>query len=154
MRRHRLESTITIRRPAQDVWDLMTDLFQAPRMRGMTLAARLVTPGPIGLGSIMEQRTKILGFETHFRFTVVEWDPPHALGASLSGAVVRSGQMRVVLVAVPDGTRQVTTFEAELTTPGILLWPVLGPLARRNLVKNDGREKALLEASPSDTVAG
>jgi len=153
--RHRhLESQVTIQRPVDDVWAFQVDLFNAPRVRGMTLATRKVSPGPIGLGSVADNRTVILGFETHFRFTVIEWDPPHALAVSLSGPLIRSGRLRAELTATSEGTRQVTKVDVELSVGGILLWPLMGPLARRNLARSDRTLKELLEASPSDTVAG
>jgi hypothetical protein len=154
VRRHHLESTVTIRRPVADVWAFMIDLFNAPRVRGMTLATRKVSPGPIGLGSVADNRTVILGFETHFVFTVTEWDPPHALVVSLSGPLVRSARLRLELRATSDGTHQVTTLDLEPSVAGTLLWPLMGPVARRNLARSDRKAKALLEASPSDTAAG
>jgi uncharacterized protein YndB with AHSA1/START domain len=154
VRHHHLESEVTIKRPVEDVWAFMIDLFNAPRVHGMTLATRKVSPGPLGPGSVADNRTVILGFETHFRYTVIEWDPPHALVLSLSGPFVRSASLRVELAAMSDGTHQVTTVDLEPSAAGTLLWPLVGLLARRNLARSDRKQKALLEASPSDTVVG
>jgi hypothetical protein len=153
MRRHHMESQVTIRRPVDDVFAFMIDLFNSPRVRGMTLATRKVSPGPIGLGSVLDSRTVILGFETHVRFTVIEWDPPHAAVMSFSG-FPGSGRLRVELAATSDGSRVLTTFDIELSTAGILIWPLLGPLARRNQARNDRKLKELLEASPSAAAGG
>ena len=154
MHRHHFESQVTIRRPVEDVWAFMIDLFNQPRVRGTTLASRKVSPGPIGLGSVLDNRTVILGFETHLRFTVIEWDPPHTLVASMSGPLLRSGRVTNELRATSEGTRRVTTFDLELSAGGILLWPILGPLLRRDTARAGRKQKALLEASPSDTAAG
>ena len=154
MRRHHLESTVTIRRPVEDVFAFMIDLFNSPRVRSITLGARKVSPGPIGLGTVVDNRTVILGFETHLRFTVIEWDPPHAVVASLSGPLLRSGSVTTELSATSEGTRRVSRFDLELSAGGILLWPLLGSLLRRDQAGNDRRLKELLEASPSDTTAG
>ena len=154
MRRHHLESTVTIRRPVEDVWAFMIDLFNSPRVRGMTLGARKVSPGPIGLGTVVDNRTVILGFETHMRFTVIEWDPPHAVMASMSGPLLRSGRVTTELSATSEGTHRVSRIDLELSPGGILVWPLLGRLLRRDQARNDSKLKELLEASPSDTVAG
>ena len=154
MRRHHLESTVTIRRPVDDVWAFMIDLFNSPRMRGMTLATRKVSPGPFGLGTVVDNRTVILGFERHLRFTVIEWDPPHAVVASMSGPLLRSGRVTTELRATSEGTRRVSRLDLELSAGGILLWPLLGSLLKRDQVRADRQLKALLEASPSDTAAG
>jgi uncharacterized protein YndB with AHSA1/START domain len=152
MRRHHIESEVTIRRPVEDVFAFVIDLFNSPRVRGMTLANRKVSPGPIGLGSVVDQRMVILGFESHMRFTVIEWDPPHVIVASMTGPFLRSGRVRTELTATSEGTRKVTTLDLEPSTGGILLWPLLGPLLRRDQARADRQQKALLEASPSDTT--
>ena len=154
MRRQHIESTVTIRRPVEDVFAFISDLFNSPRVRGMTLASRKVSPGPLGLGSVADMRTVILGFETHMRFTVIEWDPPHTVVASLSGPFLRSGRVTTELTATSEGTRKVTTIDVELTPAGILLSPLLGRLVRRDQARADRKQKALLEVSPSDTGAG
>jgi uncharacterized protein YndB with AHSA1/START domain len=154
VRSRHFESQVTIRRPVEDVWAFMSDLFNMPRMRGRTLAARNVSPGPIGLGTVVDMRTVMLGFETHTSFTVIEWDPPRAVVASLSGPLLRSGRMTIELTATSEGTRRVTTLDVELSPGGILLWPLLGPLLRRSQARVDRTAKALLEANPSDTAAG
>ena len=154
MRRHQLESTVTIRRPIEDVWAFTIDPFNSPRIRGMTLGARKVSPGPIGLGAVVDNRTVILGFETHMRFTVIEWDPPHAVTASMAGPLLRSGRVTTELTATSEGTRRVSRLDLEVSAGGILLWPLLGPLLKRDQARADRQLKALLEASPSGTVVG
>jgi hypothetical protein len=154
VRRQHLESQVTIRRPVDDVFAFMIDLFNSPRVRGMTLGARKVSPGPFGLGTVVDNRTVILGFETHMRFTVIEWDPPHAVVASMSGPLLRSGRGTTELSATSEGTRRVSSFDLELGPGGILLWPLLGPLLRRDQARADRKAKALLEATPSATAPG
>jgi len=154
VRRHHLESTVTIRRPVDDVFAFMIDQFNSRRVRGITLCARKVSPGPIGLGTLVDNRTVILGFETRMRFTVIEWDPPYAVMASLSGPLLRSGRVTTELSAMSEGTGRVSRFDLELSAGGFLLWPLLGRLLRRDEAGNDRRLNELLEASPSDPAGG
>ena len=154
MRRHQLESTVTIRRQVEDVWAFTIDLFNSPRVRATTLGARKVSPGPIGLGAVIDNRTVILGFETHMKFTVIEWDPPHAVAASMSGPLLRSGRVTTELTATSEGTRRVSRLDLDLSAGAILLWPLLGPLLKRDQARADRKLKALLEASTSDTAVG
>ena len=154
MRRHHVESIVTIRRPVEDVFAFTIDMFNSPRVRGMTLASRKVSPGPIGLGSVVDQRVVIFGFESHLRFTAIEWDPPHVIVASMTGPFLKSGRVRTELRATSEGTHKVSSFDLELGPGGILLWPLLGPLLRRDQARADRKAKALLEASPSDTASG
>ena len=99
-------------------------------------------------------RTVILGFETHMRFTVIEWDPPHGVVASMSGPLLRSGRVTTELRATSEGTRRVSRFDLEPSGVGILLWPLLGWLLRRDQARADRKAQALLEASPSDAAVG
>jgi len=154
VRRQHRESQVTIRRPVEDVWAFMIDLFNMPRMRGRTLAARNVSPGPLGVGTVVDMRTVILGFETHLRFTVIEWDPPHVVVASMSGPLLRSGRVTTELTATSEGTRRVSRLDLELSPGGILLWPLLGRLLRRDQARNDRKLKELLEADSSDAIGG
>jgi hypothetical protein len=154
VRRRHLESTVTIRRPVEDVWAFMIDLFNSPRVRGTTLGTRKVSPGPIGPGTVVDNRTVILGFETHMRFTVIEWDPPHGVVASMSGPLLRYGRVTTELVATSEGTRKVTTIDVEPSVAGILLSPLLVRLMKRDQARADRKQKALLEASSSDTPSG
>jgi hypothetical protein len=154
VRRQHLESTVTIRRPLEDVWAFMIDLFNSPRVRGMMLGARKVSPGPFGLGTVVDNRTVLLGFETHMRFTVIEWDPPHAVVASMSGPLLRSGRVATELLGTSEGTRRLTRLDLELSPGGILRWPLLGRLLKRDQARADRKQKALLEAGTLDTAAG
>jgi hypothetical protein len=103
---------------------------------------------------VVDNRTVILGFETHMRFTVIEWDPPHLVVASMSGPFLRSGRVTTELTATSEGTRRVSRFDLEPSAGGILLLPLLGALLRRDQARADRQQKALLEASRSDTAAG
>src|SRR5207247_2388870 len=87
---------------------------------------RWTPPGPLGLGTVVDNRTVLLGFETHMRFTVIEWDPPHGVVASISGPLLRSGRVTTELLATSEGTRRVSRFDLEPSVVGILLWPLLG----------------------------
>jgi hypothetical protein len=96
----------------------------------------------------------MLGFETHLRFTVIEWDPPHIIAASMSGPLLRSGRVRTEMTPTSEGTRKITTLDLELTNAGLLLWPLFGPLVKRDQARTDRKQKALLEESTSDNVTG
>jgi hypothetical protein len=78
----------------------------------------------------------------------------HAVVASMSGPLLRSGRVTTELLATSEGTRRVSRFDLEPSVVGILLWPLLGWLLKRDQARADRKQKALLEASSSDTAVG
>lgn len=72
----KLQESIVINRPPDEVWAYVTDMFNAPRMSGSGLIGlRQTSPRPLSVGSSLQGRRLILGFETRNIFHVTEWDP-------------------------------------------------------------------------------
>ena len=142
----RIETSVVIHRPIEEVWAFMTDPFNAPRWRSAQLGVRATSPGPIGVGSTSQVRVVMLGFETRLSVVMTEWDPPHALAFSLVGAGIRSGSIRQTLKATADGIKATRLAELEPGPILKLLWPILGPYLRRKADAADQKLKRLLEA--------
>lgn len=146
----RHESSAVIDRPLEDVWAFMTDLFSAPRWGGGRLRVRVTSPGPLGLGSSLQQRFVFLGFETSIDTVITEWDPPHAVAHSTPATVktgpVRSATFRTSLAATGAGTKLVRM--ADMRPRGLLrvLWPILWPLMVPRMDAQTRNLKRLLEA--------
>lgn len=128
----RLEESVAIARPNTVVWAFLTDAFNAPRIRGGgVLGLRLTSPGPPGLGSTLKEHRIVLGFETKYDHTIIEWDPPHLLTTSIAGPLIRSWIQRLTLEAASDQTRLGYSSEIEPRPLGKLLLLFLGPLFQR-----------------------
>lgn len=143
------EGNVVIDRPIDEVWAYITDFFNAPRMSGSgIIGLRQTSPGPLGVGSTLQGRRVVLGFETRNIFHVIEWNPPHAFTATVEGRPFRSNTTRLTLESLADGTRlyELTDFELE---PAVkLVWPLMGPIIRRRLHASFAQTKALIEARP------
>ena len=139
---------VDIDRPIEEVWAWTADMFNTPRLRGMTLGARQTSRGPIGLGSTYAMRAIVLGFETVITGEVTEWSPPHASTVTASGRPVKSFKLRETFEPTPTGTRMVRDLEFELPLPLRILWPLIGPLVRRRWRAATANIKRLIEASP------
>ena len=143
----RIDESVEIDRPIEEVWAYLTDFFNAPRMSGSgIIGLRQTSAGPLGLGSTLQGRRVVLGFETRNTFQVTEWDPPRAFAATTAGPPFRSGITRVVLEPAAEGTRLQMVSDFELQPAMKLLWPVMGPVIRRRMRASFGRTKALIEA--------
>ena len=145
-----LEHSVVINRPIDEVWAYFTDFFNAPRISGSgIIGLRQSSPGPLGVGSTLQGRRVVLGFETRNDFQVTEWDPPHAFAATIEGRPFRSALARATLESRGDGTRLVVVVDFELQPAMKLLWPVAGPFIRRRWHASFAQGKALTEAQRS-----
>lgn len=151
------EESIVIDRPIDQVWAFANDQFNRPRWSGGgNLGSRQTSPGPMGLGSVLQARTAIpiLGFETRIDSVITEWDPPHAMTISIGGRYsgpFRSATSRLTMEAVAGGTRVVRATEAKLRPGFRALWPFLGQFVKAILIRRDnlGTLKQLMEAEPA-----
>jgi ligand-binding SRPBCC domain-containing protein len=142
------ENSVVIDRPPDALWAAFSDLFSAPRLPGTSMSLRQTSPGPMGLGTTIQARRVILGFETRLTQRITEWDPPHSLSATIEGRPFRSLLERFTLQPVPGGTKLTDSIDLELVPALKLLWPVIGPFQRRQRREQFRDLKAKLEAEP------
>ena len=147
------QDTIVINRPAEELWAVFLDLFNAPSLPGSSFSIRQTTPGPLGLGSTLRTRRVILGFETVLIQRITEFDPPRAMAASIEGRPFRSMADRWTLEPVAGGTRLTETLDMELAPALRLLWPLIGPFQRRQRRQQARDLKIKLEGA-AQTSAG
>jgi polyketide cyclase/dehydrase/lipid transport protein len=139
------ENQMVIDRPIDEIWAILIDLFNTPRLPGGSMALRLTSPGPMALGSIFEGRRIVLGFETRITERVIEWDPPNLMTASIETKVFHAVE-RITLVAGPDGTTCSDVLDAELRMPLRLIEPILEPFLKRQRRAGFRKTKEMLEA--------
>jgi Polyketide cyclase / dehydrase and lipid transport len=139
------ETTMVIDRPIDEIWAILIDLFNTPRLPGGSMALRLTSPGPMALGSIFEGRRIVLGFETRITERVIEWDPPNLMTASIETKAFHAVE-RITLVAGTDGTTCTDVLDAELRMPLRLIEPILEPFLRRQRRVGFRKTKEMLES--------
>jgi hypothetical protein len=136
---------MVIDRPIDEVWAILIDLFNTPRLPGGSMALRQTSPGPMALGSIFEGRRMVLGFETRITERVIEWDAPNLMAASIETRAFRAVE-RITLVAGADGTTCTDVIDGELRMPLRLIEPLVAPFLRRQRRTQMRKTKELLEA--------
>jgi len=141
------EDSVVIDRPIEEVWACLTDFFNVPLWGTLLLSLRQTSPGPLGVGSTLQGRGSVGGFETRFNFVVKEWDPPHALAWSFAGRPGSSHQ-RFTLETVGDGTKVMRSQEIELRAPLKLIALFFLPYAKRRWHAGLQNMKRFLEAKP------
>ncbi len=137
----RIELTLAIERPPEDVFELLSDIERLPEWQSSAIEAH--TEGPLAEGSRVTEKRRLLGREVDSELEVVE--PPKRLTLrSLGGPV----NFTVDHELVEEGGGTQLTFVAE-AEPGAFLRlaeRVLARKAEQEFRKDFERLKELLEA--------
>jgi carbon monoxide dehydrogenase subunit G len=142
----RYQTSVEIERPIEDVWAFMLDPFNMPRWNLSWLGIRQTSPAPLGLGSTLQARMAIFGFEVPASGEIVEWDPPRAVSLSVRIGRIGSGFVHARLEATGAGTRLVRGADLEIRPLLRPLFWVAGRALRRRSASFDERFKRRLEA--------
>jgi uncharacterized protein YndB with AHSA1/START domain len=139
----RIELTVEVARPPEDVFELLSDIERLPEWQASAVEAH--TQGPLAEGSRITEKRRVLGREVDTELEVVAFEPPRRLTLrSLGGPVNFTGDHE--LVAQRGGTQ--LKFVAEARPGGILRLtePVLARTAEQEFHRDFDRLKALLES--------
>lgn len=139
-------NSVVIERPIDELWAVFLDFFSAPRLPGASMSIRQTSPGPMGVGTIIQARRVILGFETRLIQRVTEFDPPRTFAVTMEGRPFRSMIERVTLEPVGGGTKLDEALDFEVRPAIKLIWPIIGPIMRRQRQQSFRDLKAKLEA--------
>jgi carbon monoxide dehydrogenase subunit G len=139
----RIELTVEIARAREDVFELLSDIERLPEWQASAIAAH--AEGPLGEGSRIAERRRLLGRELDTELEVVAYEPPKRLTLrSLGGPV--NFTVDHELAAQGGGTQLSFVAEAE---PGAFLRlaePVLARTAEQQFRQDFDRLKELLES--------
>jgi uncharacterized membrane protein len=140
------ERSVHIERPPDEVFAFVGDAANNPRWRSNAVRTEWLDDGPMRVGRVGRQVSRVLGREWAVEAEVVEWDPPRmVVWRTVQGPIDVRSRFRVE----SDGTGSRLTIGAEggFTGP---LGPLLTRLAVPKMVKDaesDLRKlRAFLEA--------
>jgi uncharacterized protein YndB with AHSA1/START domain len=123
----RIEISVVINRPVQEVWDFFADLRNSPHWTRSGSEIRQTSPGALGVGATLESRKLVLGrFDIKSQALVVtKYEPPNLVWYTSEVALLGSIGGGFAFERVEQGTRLTRTTEGEFG--GILgfLGPVL-----------------------------
>jgi uncharacterized protein YndB with AHSA1/START domain len=138
----KVEHSVEIERPAEEVFAWLTDLGRLPEWQASVIESR--AEGPLGEGSRIRERRRLLGHEAETELEVETFEPGRRLALStLRGPIDLS--VDHVLEEVDGRTTLHVTAEAR---PGGVLrfaGPAMAARARHELRRDFGRLKELLE---------
>jgi carbon monoxide dehydrogenase subunit G len=122
----RIELSLEIARPPEDVFALLADAERLPDWQSGTRSARAEPPGPLAAGARVHQEVTFLGRPAAVDVDVVRAEPPKRLTLA-----IRRGPLPLTADHILEerGGRTLLTFRAETERGGLAT--IAGPLVRR-----------------------
>ena len=141
----RIEHTVEIDRPVDEVFAFMASVENLPSWAENTVQAEQTSAGPVGEGTTCRVVNRAMGQQLDHRFVVTEYEPNRRYAArSTSGPFPMA--LSYTVEPAGAGTRLHVVSEAE---PGGLMklaGPMIDRMARRQIAVDHANLKRLLES--------
>jgi len=147
-----IHSMVVIEAPIERVWAVLTDIPGQTRWMRDMKAVRILTDGPVGVGTIGEAEVRIFGIGVTDPITITEFQPPTRFALSHDGTFKGSGVFG--LESGADGTTTIVRWDETLIPPVL---PHLGsavgsPILAAIFQADLERLRALIEAETAETT--
>jgi carbon monoxide dehydrogenase subunit G len=138
----RIEHSLEISRPLEEVFALLVDLDRLPDWQSSAIEAR--SDGPLELGSLVHEKRRFLGRELADELEVVAFDPPRRLTLRSEGGPLR---LTVDHQLEPNGGSTRLTVVASGKPRGVMKFagPMVERTAKEEMRGDFARLKELLE---------
>jgi uncharacterized membrane protein len=143
-----IESMVVIDAPIERVWAMVADIDRQPEWMTEMKSVRVVTPGPIGVGTECEAQVRILGITVTDPVTITAYEPPMHYAISHDGTFKGTGT--ITLESGADLTTTIVRWQEQLSPPvlphlgALAMTPALGAIFQADLA----RFKELVETDP------
>ena len=141
----RTEIDIVIDRPAEAVFDVLSDLSRNPTWQNGMKSCVWTSDPPVGVGSSYEQIAEFAGREIRSTFEVAEYEP----GSRIKATTIESSfpiTFTRWVEAIDDSTTRVRAIiEGDASGFFRLMERFMAPMVRRSIRGDYARLKALLE---------
>ncbi len=143
----KLESTIVINRPVQEVWDFVSDCTNEPKWHTDCISARHTSPPPLGPGSTQAwAMTYAKGKEANLRVTACDPGRLEQL-ETVSAPMNVKPTLTYTFAAEGDGTRFTRAMEVHPTGATRSIEPFLRRMMKKNNARYVENLKTALEPS-------
>jgi uncharacterized membrane protein len=139
--------SVEINRPPEDVFAYLDALERHGEWQDQIVSAKIVTEGPVGVGTRCEEVRKVGGREQKMSYEITEHDPPRRSSFKGTDGPVRPVGV-VTIEPTGDGASRVT-IEFDLVGYGLgkLFAPLARMQARKTIAGDQEKLKAQLESS-------
>jgi len=143
----KLENTIVINRPVQEVWDFVSDCTNEPKWHTDCISARDTSPPPLGRGSTQAwAMTYAKGKEANLRVTALDPGRREQL-ETVSAPMNVKPTLTYTFEAEGEGTRFTRAMEVHLTGPTRSIESFLRRMMKKNNASYVQNLKQALEPS-------
>jgi uncharacterized membrane protein len=149
----KIEHTLTIDRPVEEVWDYLMDARNDPVWMTHVVEVGRGADQPMEPGLEIDETVKFLGRRLPVTMKVTEHEPKRRSAIELTGSPV-PGRGSYELEPVDGGTRLTATLETDAHGFFKLAEPVFARMARRDFAGNFATLKDLLEARNDSRTNG
>lgn len=143
----RIEASVVIGRPIEEVFAFVTDIEKLPRWAAELVEAKVTSQGPVGVGTTWSGVVQFLGRRMENTHQITEFEPNRKFGSeTIASPVPLKGEF--TFEAVVGGTKVTMVAEVE---PGSFFQPaepVFGRLVQEQYESNLANLKEILEAEP------
>ncbi len=109
----RVETSIIIARPVQTVFEFMTNPEKAPQWRPAVLEERVISAGPVGVGTTIRRVVQFLGRRIERDAQITEYAPNEKVSFKTGSLFPVAATYAVE--AAGAGTKLTAAFEAEMS---------------------------------------
>ena len=141
----RIEHSVVINRPAEEIWAFMADSANSPQWISGLVESRQVSDGPMGSGTTIRNVGRLLGRQIESTYEITEWEP-YKRGSvkSTSGPIPFEGTR--TFESEGGGTRITEVVDAQIGGFLRLAEPVIARMMKRQIEADYAKLKDLLEA--------
>ena len=145
MRNPSIHLSEIINRPVEDVFIFFSNMENSPQW-GRTQQTTKVSEGPVSVGTVFREESKLMGQLVDLHTEVVEYDP--SIKFSYTGHFSNGIREKASATfdAVDDGTRFTLDAEADMGKAAQLLAPIFSWIMKRQVTSLFNNLKDLLEA--------
>ena len=140
----KVEVSVMIDRPAEEVWTFMSDLSNVPKWDTSVSEVRQTSAGPLGVGSTCDYKEKMAN--TTISMRVTEYEPNRRLSFEHTSGPFKGSALTYSLETIEGKTRMTRTDDLKLSGFYKLFGPLVVRRMKRGIAAGFGNLKRLLES--------
>lgn len=141
----RIEESIEIRRPVEQVFSFTTDAKSWPKWQSIIMEAEQTSPGPVTVGTMFRGTSRMMGRTMPWTAKATEFEANRRYGKNIDSGPVTIEQHNAYL-SVEGGTKFTILYDMKVGGFMKLMSPMITGSMRKELKKSLGNLKKVLEA--------
>ncbi len=140
----RIEESVEIRRPANDMFAYTTDAKNWPKWQSTIPEAEQTSPGPVGVGTTFKGTIRMMGLGMKWTARATEFEANRRFGKTISCGSITNEQHNTY-ESMDGGTRFTIAYDMEVAGLMKLFSPMIVRATHSGLKKALGNLKSLLQ---------